>query len=330
MVNPQIINGGQTAYTLSQVFRDHEEPDRSKIFGDKEVLVKIITFDIESKLGDSQKLKLIEAISRATNSQSVVSHADRRSNEEDLKILQSRCFDSFGIWLERKRGEFMDGIREGYIDPALIVDRNLFVRAAAIACGRLSLANAKKAFVRSDFSAFVSAPEEQFLRYNIALQILRWIHEEKGPIRARLHGVVVYQAYVALLLVTSKTSETEVGQELISEVANAVKQHWFNFGQHLERTYQEDSYWKNSRKGRNFNISDYLKRDHVLEDVTEFFDAPDRHGQILREEATTEIRPPESVQSAQDIGEFISKDTGPIMPVELFIQSIKEDDEKSG
>lgn len=81
LVNPQIINGGQTAYTLSQVFRELPEQDRQRVFGEKEVLLKIITFDSDPKLEEGQKLKLIDDISRATNSQTVVSKADRRSNE---------------------------------------------------------------------------------------------------------------------------------------------------------------------------------------------------------------------------------------------------------
>lgn len=43
LVNPQIINGGQTAYTLSQIYRDNLTGDLESIFGEKEVLVKIIT-----------------------------------------------------------------------------------------------------------------------------------------------------------------------------------------------------------------------------------------------------------------------------------------------
>lgn len=276
LINPQIINGGQTAYTLSQVYRDYQEPDRSSIFGEKEVLVKIITFDGESSLDSKQKLSLIDAISRATNSQSVVSHADRRSNEDDLKILQSRCFEAFGIWLERKRGEFMDGVREGYIDETLVVDRNLFVRAAAIARGRLSLANTKKAFVKSDFKAYVNAPDEQFRRYNIAIQILRWIHEKPGSNRARIHGDVVNKAYVALLHLTSKTSDTEASQELIEDTSKVVNKYWNDFRNYVETKYKEDRYWQKNKRGRFFSLANYLTSSHVEEDVKCFFEDPEK------------------------------------------------------
>lgn len=45
LTNPQIINGGQTAYTLSKIYEDEINNDNpEKYFEDKEVLVKVITF----------------------------------------------------------------------------------------------------------------------------------------------------------------------------------------------------------------------------------------------------------------------------------------------
>jgi hypothetical protein len=281
LVNPQIINGGQTAYVLSQIYRDYQEAERAGIFGEKEVLVKIITFDSEDKLPEQRKLDLIDAISRATNSQTVVSNADRRSNEVDLKKLQERCFDSFGIWRERKRGEFMDGVREGYIDPSLIIDRNLFIRAAAMARGNLSQASAKRVFVKSDFGAYVNAPPEQFSRYNLALKVLRWIHEEKEPKRSRIGLEVVSKAYVAMLLLSTKTKENEVDQQLISDCASVTKSHWWGFRQYLQKKYPGGDCWRTSkRQDRYFDLAAYLGKNHgaVLDDVREFFSDPSKYG----------------------------------------------------
>lgn len=67
LVNPQIINGGQTAYTLSQIYKENLASSET-VFGQKEVLVKIITFEPSAHLDEARKLELIEDISRATNS----------------------------------------------------------------------------------------------------------------------------------------------------------------------------------------------------------------------------------------------------------------------
>ena len=113
VTNGQIINGGQTAYTLSLIYESSikEGRDPLTLLKGKEVLLKVITFD-DIKDGDPQKkLELIEAISKATNQQTAVTDADRRSNDKVQIQLQESIFIDFGYYYERKRGEFGDGIR---------------------------------------------------------------------------------------------------------------------------------------------------------------------------------------------------------------------------
>lgn len=271
LVNPQIINGGQTAYTLSQIYRELDEAGRASVFGEKEVLLKIITFDSEEKLPDEKKFSLIDAISRATNSQTVVSKADRRSNEEDLKKLQQRCFSAFGIWLERKRGEFGDGIREGYITPELITDRNLFVRAVAIANGELSRASLKKLFVKTEFAPYANASDEEFRRYHISLQILKWLY--KGDRAASLRFSVVSRAYVALILIAEQPFDADIQDEVISRHASLVERRWPQFLLHLEECYGDaGDLWRiNKKVGRFFDLTKYFRSNEVKHDVRNFF-----------------------------------------------------------
>lgn len=130
--NPQIINGGQTAYTLSRLYEDAVKNDTLSMFDGKEVLLKVISFnDGDQKLTKnqiSQKLRLIEQISVATNQQSPVSEADRRANDKVQVELQQKIFSDFGLYYERKRGEFSDGLQKGYILPNQIIDREEFLR----------------------------------------------------------------------------------------------------------------------------------------------------------------------------------------------------------
>lgn len=128
VVNPQIINGGQTAYTLSMLYDQYK--DRPGIFDNKEVMLKIISFNMDDNDPDiqSNKLKLIEDISIATNQQSPVIEADRRANDKVQVELQELIFNDFGLFYERKRGEFGDGIRAGYISRQNIIDRDQFLR----------------------------------------------------------------------------------------------------------------------------------------------------------------------------------------------------------
>ena len=114
VTNPQIINGGQTAYTLSILYDKHLKTNTLDVFDDKEVLLKIISFNANGG-EQEEKLKLIEAISIATNQQSPVYEADRRANDAIQVKLQKLIYSDFGLYYERKLGEFGDGIRNKYI-----------------------------------------------------------------------------------------------------------------------------------------------------------------------------------------------------------------------
>jgi hypothetical protein len=132
VTNPQIINGGQTAYTLSVIYDSIIKENKPlTVFEGKEVLLKIITFSEEQPSSAEDKLSkldLIEQISIATNQQSPVTEADRRANDKVQIELQKAIFEAFGLYYERKRGEYGDGLKNGYIDRNKIIDRDLFLR----------------------------------------------------------------------------------------------------------------------------------------------------------------------------------------------------------
>ena len=155
VTNPQIINGGQTAYTLSILYDRHKLDNTLDVFDDKEVLLKIISFDNpsdESRI--DAKLKLIEDISIATNQQSPVYEADRRANDAIQIQLQKLIFQDFGLYYERKRGEFGDGLRQGYIKRSQIVDRERYMRVCLAAKGepvKARSSNANALFEKTTF-----------------------------------------------------------------------------------------------------------------------------------------------------------------------------------
>ena len=188
--------------------------------------------------------------------------------------LQERCFDEFGIWLERKRGEFADGVREGYIDPSLIVDRNLFFRAAAIARGEIAMAVKKKLFVTSNFAEYLDAPPDQFDKYNLALRILRRVHQQNGENQSRLGIDMVSKAYVTMLLL-SADAQVDADDVLVSTCANFVKHRWAAFLRYLGDKYESTRYWivADQREGKVFSLHRYFSETNVVSDVRAFFGA---------------------------------------------------------
>lgn len=129
--DPQILNGGQTATTLAMMIEDSEVGLAA--FESKEVLLKII----ERPKGktEAELAEFIETISDATNKQSKIVEADRRSNDPRLLRLQEHFYDGFGLFLERKRGEFKYGLDERVLSKADIVDRVSMARALTAYAG---------------------------------------------------------------------------------------------------------------------------------------------------------------------------------------------------
>jgi hypothetical protein len=272
IVNPQIINGGQTAYTLSQIYRETEEEKRANVFGNKEVLVKIITFDPNDNFTEDKKLSLIEAISRATNSQTVVSKGDRRSNEPELKQIQERCFDVLGMWLERKRGEFSDGVRDGYLDPKVVVDRNVFFRAVALATGNIHEARTKRVFVTGDFASCLASSEENFKRIKYALITLRTVHQGKGG-HAFREITTVSKAAASLVLLSLRPNPENLTEQQIAACASFVNNEWKAFYRYLADTYQtSEKYWHLDSAGRKlFDFEFYFSKKQADTEIERFF-----------------------------------------------------------
>lgn len=148
ILSPQIINGGQTAYTLGRAMNEDPETAAARFAG-KEVLTKIITLTPKDPNVDTseERHRLIREISEATNRQSPVVNADRLANDPKYLEIQKVLFEKFGILYERKRGEFSDGVKAGYISERDVLERNLFLRIFLTAHGQLDAARRKKIFV---------------------------------------------------------------------------------------------------------------------------------------------------------------------------------------
>jgi hypothetical protein len=194
--NPQIINGGQTSFTLSRIYRDNLAT-AEEVFQDKEVLLKIIT--LLGADSNHAKLELIDEISNATNKQTPVITADRFANETMHIELQHRVFERHGLLYERKRGEFSDGVRDGYIKSQSVIERNHFWRLFYSANGKVNRGFQKRLFQRNDFSDIVPASDEALDRLHLGVSVFQRLRREMLPnarVEKDLYGKVF--AYVQL------------------------------------------------------------------------------------------------------------------------------------
>jgi len=176
--NPQLVNGGQTAYTLGRVYSQ----GNMSVFKGKEVLVKIVSFvgAKQSIATDVARTKLIQDISRASNSQTKIDEADRRSNDQVQLDLQKAFFDGYGLYYERKRGEFSDGVHDEYIGKCDVVNREKLVRVNLACAYRANQAKAGIAqfFREPTFSTLFKVAD--VARYAFGYQVLQALEDEKA------------------------------------------------------------------------------------------------------------------------------------------------------
>ena len=295
VTNPQIINGGQTAFTLSRIYEDilnQKLPE--DIFSGKEVLLKVITFDnenIEESKTDDNKLKLIEAISRATNNQTEVSEADRRSNDQVQIELQRNIFNDFGYFYIRKKGEFGDGIRNKYINKSKLIDRNLFMRIIISVGGEPSQArrvSEKRMFKIETFTKFLSQPELYrkyfycFLSYLYLNKIQKQFDKDKNnQYGMAQYGNALRYGKLAVINVVSRyfKNSTDLNEmkEHVSKNTQQILNKWNSFEDYAKKLSMNKAYFieminpDTGDKTVEINFDNYYKGRTLSNDLDNYF-----------------------------------------------------------
>lgn len=288
ITNPQIINGGQTAFTLASLYEECIKNENYNIFNEKEVLVKIITFiDEQSNSDNSQeikqkKLKLIENLSHATNEQSVVNEMDRRSNEKILINYQQNIYNDFGMFLNRKQGEFYEGINKKYISKKQIIDLSNFMRIAVSISG-----DAKKARQSSDLILFRSNNFKQYFQNEkdykkyvygyYCYQYLLDIEKKEENYGMDKYGYALrYGKYAVINIVCRKFNDNidkTKYESSVKEVADQVLGKWKAFeNQVIEKQSNEDYFYDYQEENSKsvYNFDGYYKGKTINKDLKEF------------------------------------------------------------
>ncbi|MGO4875574.1 AIPR family protein [Pedobacter psychrotolerans] len=229
--NPQIINGGQTSYTLSRIFEENLNNNVEDIFKGKEVLLKVIT--LLDNNNHASKLELINDISEATNKQTPVINADKLSNDELQSQIQAELFNRYGILYERKRGEFADGIFNSYITEKDITERNLFFRMYYTSNGQITKAREKKLFVRQNLTFEEITKDNRLDKTYFAFLCFRKIGKLNSPNqRVQLNTY----AKVFALTVLYKPEKIEDYSDAIDDNYLTIENGWESFlNKHSEK-----------------------------------------------------------------------------------------------
>lgn len=245
ITNPQIINGGQTAYTLSIIFNEaiKNEISPEERFGDKEVLLRIITLKNLEDIPKKDKLKLIEDISKASNSQNAVSHADRMSNHIQLIDVQKKLFETCGFLVERKKGEFYDGIQRGFVSKKDLIDRTLFFKIAYATQGNIYPSNKAKRLLAPDKLKWLFENESIYNDLQVASliysKIKSWIFKKDKIVSENIKSHAI-QAIIAVCIQKLNLSKTKKHDEILENIINQ----WEAFENYAESFYHNRAYFK--------------------------------------------------------------------------------------
>lgn len=275
LTRPQILNGGQTAFTLSTIYEETRNKPHDPLKG-KEVLVKIITPVSGSTSVDPQ---FIELISNATNQQNEVSEADRRSNHEIQVFLQKKIYREYGYFYERKAGEFHDGIKEGFIERDLVINRFDFLKAYWAFLGEPAAARRTSETICFREEAFykILSNTSKYLDMFFAYLLFTALNEEEGLFRSKSDSIGKYGyglmygkwAVIASIGLTNPIIEADPS-EIFKQARELVLerlQKWQQFDEFVSQKRSNTKYFTDKRS----NYELYYKVNMLDGDIKEYF-----------------------------------------------------------
>lgn len=270
---PQIINGGQTAFTLGRIYEELIQTKQNiDIFDNKEVMLKVITFDNETVLDEDKKRNLIESISKATNQQTYVSDADRRSNDSVLVNIQEYIYKTFGIFLERKRGEFGDGVRNKYIDRNLIVEREVLLRIALSINGRVyeTKTGDKKIYTENNLKTFFNVKNSVLNKYIFGYKAYLKLGFFNSNDIDRYGFSLKYGKYAVIYALSQKFDESwgiRDYDEKLNEILEPILKEWNEFEEFAKSKDTQSKYFNE----KNANFLNYYKGRTLNRDLKEYY-----------------------------------------------------------
>lgn len=273
LTNPQLVNGGQTAYTLGRIYRECEASGDFAVFKGKEVLLRVITFvDPKTASNAASRLILLGDISKASNSQTKVDESDRRSNDPIQLDLQKQFFSSNGLYYERKKGEFNDGIHSGYISKDLLVDRDKLIRVCLAGDYKVSQARSgiTKYFLPDQLEILLKPKDVAKYAYGYeALRHIEQLRKDKAVTpgdryNTMLFGRSLRYGQYALLAVCINEGIRKAKTE--KEALEVLMSQWLTFEAWVVKQTSNSTYGA----GAAFDYANYYKGSTVGDDIKKY------------------------------------------------------------
>lgn len=284
IVDPQIINGGQTGFTLSRMLYDKPEQLEGK-----KVLLRIIATDKEKKEANkSEEIRsnlkdaynsFVGMISDSTNLQTKIEEADRRSNLLIQREMQKRIFDYYGLLYERKKGEFEEAIHNKIISNDQVIKRDTFVRciwAAKGDCSKAMSDSKTELFSEENFNNSINSELNMPIAvYSYIIYTLVCQKEVKNKHAKNVvggngtrYGKYALVSAISMLskdLVDEKKDLKEL-MKIAEKSLDIMINKWEDFENYVCNLNTNDNYFNKER-----NFYNYYKSQNVKKDVKEYW-----------------------------------------------------------
>ena len=282
--DPQIINGGQTAVTLSKALNS------TSLLESKKVLLKVIATFKEDKerLIEEQKreerlkayTRFINSISDATNKQTRISEDDRRSNLSIQRELQVKIYQKYGLFYERKSGEFEEALKCKIIPTDQILKRDKFLRALTAINGNCGEAMSSSKDTLFELNSFIKTINEStrielavyaYLIYQKANKLgLNNKHKKPSNWGNGTRYGKYALVYATGIMTADFVSEENSLKELHSIAENSlmtILNQWSEFEEFAQKKPSNNVYF-----GAENSFSNYYKSGNVNNDIKEFWE----------------------------------------------------------
>lgn len=282
--DPQIINGGQTAVTLSKAL------ENTPLLETKKVLLKVIaTFkeDKERLYEDKNKeerlqsyISFINSISDATNKQTKIAEDDRRSNLKIQRELQGKIYQKYGLFYERKSGEFEEALKYKIIPKDQILRRDKFLRSLTAIngnCGEAMGSSKDQLFELDNFCNTINESTQielaiyAYMIYQKANKLELSRKKEKpadwgNGTRYGKYALVYAVGIMTAHLISPEHSLNEI-ENLAESSLRMVLNQWAKFEEFVQRKPSNTTYF-----GDDKSFSNYYKSNNVNNDIKEYWE----------------------------------------------------------
>jgi hypothetical protein len=277
LTNPQIINGGQTAYTLSEIYEECKSNGNFSVLENKSVVLKVITLSVSPN--ETLGLKLIEKISKATNFQTSVEIHDRISNDEKQMLLQDIIYDKYCYFYERKKGEYAEGVSKKYIPRDLIIDKTEFMRVMLSCFGLPN--KSRQAGLNILFSETNLAKIEisNIPLYVYAYRCFEYLKNKiknyKGNWEIEKYGYALRYGSYAVVYATVLSAKS-LNMQTVEEDTGKVLDNWLHFEQLLKENTKNTRYFRETvsdlgDKVLEMNYNGYYRGATLNQDIYAYF-----------------------------------------------------------